>query len=130
MKRPLFVYGSLMRGEELEGYLADSKAQAARTRGQLFRLPAGYPALVPEPDGEWVKGELVSLKNMARLQVLDLVEGVDRGLYKRLQIEVETESQKLRAWAYVMSAKQVRALHGRAISSGDWKTVSRAMRPQ
>ena len=126
MKRPLFVYGSLMRGEELNGYLAGLPCQAARTRGQLFRMPAGYPALHFFPEGDWVKGELLSLQNMARFTVLDLIEGVDRGLYKRVQIPIETETQKLMAWAYTMDVLTIQRRQGVLIPNGDWRSVPRA----
>jgi len=128
VKRPLFVYGSLMQGEELDGYLAGLTPRPAKTRGQLFRLPAGYPTLVPSANSEWVKGELVSLSSMARFRVLDMVEGVGRGLYRREKISIELEGKCLQAWAYVMSAEQVKALGGRPIPSGDWRVVSRATR--
>ena len=126
MKRPLFVYGSLMSGEELNGYLAGLPCQPARTRGQLFRMPAGYPALHCCNEGGWVKGELLSLQNMARFTVLDLIEGVDRGLYKRVQIPIETETQKLMAWAYTMDALAIRKRQGVLIPTGDWRTVPRS----
>ena len=125
MNIPLFVYGSLMEGEELHGYLSGLTSRPARTRGSLFRLPAGYPALVQQPGNQWAKGELFTLQSMARFSVLDLLEGVNRGLYERKKIPVEWQGQTLQAWAYVMNAKQVADFGGKIIPSGDWRNVPR-----
>lgn len=115
-----------MQGEALAGYLSGLQARPARTRGMLFRLPAGYPGLVPTHEGSWVKGELVSVNSMARFTVLDMIEGVDKGLYERAKIPVEIEGQRIQAWAYVMTQKQVKKLGGVPIRSGNWRIVSAA----
>ena len=115
-----------MQGGALAGYLSGLQARPARTRGKLFQLPAGYPGLVPHAEGAWVKGELVSVNSMARFTVLDMVEGVDKGLYERIKIPVEIEGQEIQAWAYVMSEKQVKQLGGTPIRSGAWRVVSPA----
>lgn len=128
MKIPLFVYGSLMKGEPLHGYLAGLDVRQVRTRGKLFRLPAGYPALVPGGGDGWAMGELVSLPSMSKFMVLDLVEGVDRGLYSRRKIHVEWQGQNLNAWAYVMTLKQVEESNGTFIPSGNWRKVPRSTR--
>ena len=128
MKIPLFVYGSLMKGEPLHGYLAGLEAREVRTQGRLFRLPAGYPALVPGKGDGWATGELVSLPSMSKFIVLDMVEGVDRGLYSRQKIQVEWQGQNLNAWAYVMTLKQVNESNGTRIPSGNWRKVPRSTR--
>ena len=117
-----------MEGEPLHGYLAGLTARPARTRGALYRLPAGYPALVPDAGDGWSLGELVSLPSMSKFSVLDLVEGVNRGLYAREKIPVEWEGQILHAWAYVMSPDQISELDGLLIPSGDWRKVPRPNR--
>lgn len=128
MKIPLFVYGSLMEGEPLHGYLAGLDSRKAKTRGALYRLPAGYPALVPEEGQGWATGELISLPSMRKFIVLDMVEGVDRGLYSRRKIQVEWQGQTIHAWAYVMTLKQVEESQGTHIPSGDWRKVPRSAR--
>lgn len=128
MKIPLFVYGSLMKDEPLHGYLAGLEAREVRTRGALYRLPAGYPALVPGEGDGWARGELVSLSSMSKFLVLDMIEGVDRGLYSRRKIQVEWQGQNLNAWAYVMTLKQVEKLKGQHIPSGNWRKVPRSTR--
>lgn len=124
MKRLLFVYGTLMQGQPLEGYLAALSPRPARTKGHLFRLPAGYPALAPHESGDWVQGELVSLPSLARLTVLDMVEGVDKGLFSRRKIPVDFQGQSHHVWAYVMTRSKIEAIGGRPIPSGDWRKVS------
>jgi gamma-glutamylcyclotransferase (GGCT)/AIG2-like uncharacterized protein YtfP len=126
MKRLLFVYGTLMQGQALEGYLSALDPRPARTRGRLFRLPAGYPALVPDASNDWVQGELFSLPSLARLTVLDMVEGVDNGLFSRRKISVDLQGQNHHVWAYVMTPTKVKAIGGKPIPSGDWRQVSYA----
>lgn len=126
MNQFLFVYGTLMQGQSLEGYLAGLSSRPARTQGQLFRLPAGYPALAESNKDDWVHGELVSLPSMSRLTVLDMVEGVNKGLFFRKKIPVQLTNQKLHAWAYVMSLRKIESLGGQPIHSGDWCKVSYA----
>ena len=117
-----------MKGEPLHGYLAGLETREVRTRGTLFRLPAGYPALVPDEGDGWALGELVSLPSMSKFIVLDMVEGVDRGLYSRRKIQVDWQGQNLNAWAYVMTLKQVEESAGTRIPSGNWKKVPRSVR--
>ena len=59
----LFVYGTLMRGEE-RGFLA-ATARPATIQGQLWRAPAGYPALLLVDGGAEIAGEVVALDNPA-----------------------------------------------------------------
>src|SRR5690606_35862758 len=47
----LFVYGTLQQGHAMGNLLATRSRIPVRARGWLWDLPAGYPALVPDPDG-------------------------------------------------------------------------------
>lgn len=127
----LFVYGTLMEGEQSGGLLSGCPSTPARARGDLFRLPAGYPAMVPLPPSTpnlhgdtWVHGELRLLEDPRRLSLLDTFEGVDRGLYKRVKIQVNAESRGVWAWTWVMTPEQIRAKGGVKIKGGDWKRIS------
>jgi gamma-glutamylcyclotransferase (GGCT)/AIG2-like uncharacterized protein YtfP len=124
MNQFLFIYGTLMQGQSLEGYLAGLSPRPARVQGQLFRLPAGYPALVQNNQDNWVHGELVSLPTMSRLTVLYMIEGVNKGLFSRKKIPVHLSSQTLHAWAYVMSLQKIESMRGQPLPSGDWRKVS------
>ena len=120
----LFVYGTLCTGEENAGFLAGLPVEAARVKGQLYRLPAGYPALVADSACRWVLGELVSLDGDVRLGVLDHIEGVEQGLFRRLPVPVEVGHRTVVAWAYLMERTQVRERNGVLIKRGDWRQVS------
>jgi gamma-glutamylcyclotransferase (GGCT)/AIG2-like uncharacterized protein YtfP len=116
MNLPLFVYGTLRSDAPQAALLAGLPRRPATTTGRLYRLPAGYPALVPGTEGV-VAGELVANAS-DRLAVLDRYEGVSEGLYQRVVIPVRSQGTMLEAWAYTMPAAPARG--GRAVRSGRW----------
>jgi gamma-glutamylcyclotransferase (GGCT)/AIG2-like uncharacterized protein YtfP len=120
----LFVYGSLLGGEPNANFLAGMKTEEGRAKGILYRLPAGYPALVPDPGGAWVQGELVTISDPVRLRVLDGLEGVGQGFYRRERLAVSTRGRMVEAWAYVMDGASVRQRGGVLLPTGDWRRVS------
>lgn len=135
---PLFVYGSLMRGQAAEGYLADRLVVPATTRGRLFRVPAGYPALVVDAAGQPIMGELVLDPTPGLFTVLDLYEGVATGLYRRELVRVTrldkpraADGQQtlfartLHAWAYVVTPRQARTRRYHPLEATDWRKISR-----
>jgi len=135
---PLFVYGSLMRGQAADGYLADRRIRAATVRGFLYRVPAGYPALVVDPSGEPIHGELVLDTDPGLLMVLDIYESVGSGLYHRTPVEAVLKDQRsgqrslfggahadtIAAQAYVVSGRQARARRYHRLKATDWRTVA------
>ena len=121
----LFVYGTLMRGEERAGFLANSTARPATIQGQLWRAPAGYPALLLVDGGAEIAGEVVALDNPAILTALDLIEGTSEGLYTRKEAVIQTESGPQRAWVYVMSPLQLRQAGCRPTKATDWRKLTR-----
>ena len=122
MSHPLFVYGTLMSGEAQAGLLGDASRAQAHTRGTLWDLPAGYPALSHGDDR--VEGELVVLPIPGMLAVLDRYEGVDDGLYERVLIDVMVELRRHRAWAYVMTDPRLSG--GRRVPGGGrWSPTRR-----
>jgi gamma-glutamylcyclotransferase (GGCT)/AIG2-like uncharacterized protein YtfP len=125
MKDPgprLFVYGTLMSGCENQGLLRGLGGWRARARGRLYRLEAGYPAMVVEGEGlGWVQGELVELDNPGRLLVLDSFEGVHEGLYSREVIRVAFEGRSAECWAYVMRPDHPRLRNAARLKGGDWR---------
>jgi len=118
----LFVYGTLQRGQPQGALLAPCRRVPASTRGVLWGLPAGYPALVPE-GSEPVHGELVEPVDERLLGLLDHYEGVAEGLYRRVEIEVDVGLRRHVAWAYVMDHPEDRG--GRRIPDGRWRGVVR-----
>ena len=121
----LFVYGTLMRGEEREGFLANLTARPATIRGQLWRAPAGYPALLLVDGGAEITGEVVTLDNPAILTALDLIEGTKEGLYTRTVATIQTETGPQQAWVYVMSPLQLRQAACRQTKTTDWRQLTR-----
>lgn len=129
---PLFVYGSLLLGQRGDGYLGGLERWPARVQGALYRLPAGYPALVVHrsvvPGATWVQGELVRLDRPGRLKVLDIYEGVERGLFRRQLFQVQSGQRSVHAWVYTMSATAIQGQRALRLKGGDWRRVSPAMR--
>lgn len=121
----LFVYGTLMRGEEREGLVVHLQVQTATTRGYLWKAAAGYPALVLHPEGRKIAGEVLALPDPSLFHILDLYEGVSEDLYDRTLIEVETRDGTCEAWAYVMNSLQLKRSKCTPIKTTDWRTLSR-----
>lgn len=121
MNDALFVYGTLMTGQAQEGLLAGCPRRPASVRGTLWDLPAGYPALGPGDDV--VHGEVISEIDVRRLGVLDTYEGVDQGLYRRVEIEVQVGLRREAAWVYLMDDPRLRG--GRKVPDGRWQPTRR-----
>lgn len=115
---PLFTYGTLMSGERQSPLLSGLRRIDARVKGRLFELNAGYPVMVLEGQS-WVYGELVEAPGERRLAILDLYEGVDEGLYRRVRVTVSHHLRFTPAWAYVM--EQAPKTGCRPIPSGQWR---------
>ena len=120
---PLFVYGSLMRGEESDGLLSAFDRQAASCRGSLYMMPAGYPALVPYDSGVPIRGELIQLPDFKMLRVLDHFERVNDGLYIRKEVQVSTGASNVPAWAYVLTPDLARRRRLRKLTVDDWRKL-------
>lgn len=125
----VFVYGTLKPGEcnylrYCEGKVVD--ACPAIALGQLFALPAGYPAMI---SGEGrVYGFLLCFADSAILDDLDQLEDYHPGRspaqneYQRQEIEIfDLNFQPLgKAWAYLMLPDRVRSLGGISLPYGTW----------
>ncbi|MCB9677356.1 MAG: gamma-glutamylcyclotransferase [Alphaproteobacteria bacterium] len=118
----LFVYGTLMRGHVQGGLLKRFEVTQATTTGRMYRLPAGYPALQPGPVGV-VHGELVRSVDARTLSLLDQYEGLDEGLYERIEIDIVTGLRTYGAQAYVM--RDPERLGGILVPSGRWAAAIR-----
>lgn len=121
----LFVYGTLLHGEERAGFVTDLTARPATIRGNLWRAPAGYPALFLDADGAEVSGEVLSLNRPGILATLDLIEGTKEGLYTRTTAPIMTENGQEQAWVYVMSRLQLRQAGCRPTKATDWRKLTR-----
>ncbi len=115
---PLFVYGTLTSSGPQGALLSHLARVPARTRGELWSLPAGYPALVLSSASSFVYGELVAPPGDRILDLLDLYEGVADGLYRRQVIDVVVSLKGEPAWAYVMDPARART--GVRLPDGRW----------
>jgi gamma-glutamylcyclotransferase (GGCT)/AIG2-like uncharacterized protein YtfP len=101
----VFVYGTLKPGQHRWAVLAPftaapEAADPASGPGRLFDTGYGWPAAVFDPRAaDRVPGVVVPLHPASAdeaLAVLDDVEGVDSGLFRRVLIDVEGRA----CWAY------------------------------
>lgn len=120
--RPVFVYGTLRRGEVNDiNRLAPPPLYLgpARIRGTLYDL-GSYPGVVLGGEG-WVLGEiyLVAPELERQLDIIEDVAPAPSGEYARRHVEVEVAGQWRRCLVYEIDAARV---CGRAvIASGDWQ---------
>lgn len=102
---PLFVYGTLRRGESAEDLVARAvtRRAPARAKGRLLAIGAPYPAAVFSPEAaEHVDGELMWLAPGSYAATLDRVDEYENVpfLFRRIAITVESEGAAVEAWAY------------------------------
>src|SRR5436190_10067386 len=73
---PLFLYGTLRKGESAEGEIAADvvRRAPARARGRLLELNAPYPGAVFGADEGWLDGEIVWLKPATFVATIDRVD--------------------------------------------------------
>ncbi|MBU3812124.1 MAG: gamma-glutamylcyclotransferase [Candidatus Niameybacter stercoravium] len=125
----VFVYGSLRTDFwNYDKVLKNRVRQVekGKIKGDLYHLPAGYPAVIP---GEGtVYGEVVTLSQDKILKSLDLLEGYmgegegEENLYVRVKQKVHLEdgSQQM-CWAYIYVDEKAAKKEGKYIPYGDWK---------
>ena len=115
----VFVYGTLLAGEERGHVLDACERRQATVTGQLVDLDRGYPGLVP--GNATVHGELVRLPDGAMLTRLDGIEGFDahtspNNLYRRGFVKVQSGDESVWAWTYYWNGGD-----GRPLPGGDWR---------
>jgi gamma-glutamylcyclotransferase (GGCT)/AIG2-like uncharacterized protein YtfP len=90
----LFVYGTLKRGLSRNRYLDGQQFDGEARTSPYYRLLdcGSYPGLVPAAqlsvDGLSIEGEVWEIDSRC-LQILDEVEAVGEGLYRRARVELE-----------------------------------------
>lgn len=124
----VFVYGTLLQGENRGGLIRDAtplRIVRARTPGRLVDL-GDYPGLIPAcGSGQWVVGEYAEFPALESLLAqLDIIEEYvaddeARSLYLRRSVPVVLEDEtQCCAWAYVYNRRY--DPHD-IIKSGDWR---------
>jgi gamma-glutamylcyclotransferase (GGCT)/AIG2-like uncharacterized protein YtfP len=113
---PVFVYGSLKRGERNHHWIAAGtyRGEALLPGARLYDLGPFPMAVASDDPADTIAGELYAV-TPAMLAALDRFEGVPR-LYERQSWRLADGSQ---AWVYVGRQRQVR--HGARITSGIWQ---------
>lgn len=105
MKTHIFVYGTLQPGQSrwriVEPFAVGSHtAIRAVAQGQLFDTGYGWPAAVFSPGVSYpVPGVVIAIRPESiheALTMLDAVEGVGSGLFRRITIKVERRP----CWTY------------------------------
>jgi len=116
--KSLFVYGTLRSGEAQHGLVAHLTATDAKTRGTLYHLSAGYPALQLKGES-WVHGQILTAPDPRLLQILDVYEGVHEGLFQRVTTEALIGLVRHEVWVYAM--KNPLRHKGKIIPGGRWR---------
>ena len=120
----VFVYGSLMQGMRLHGYLEKSKFLGnGEIRGKLFPNPF-LQTLAPIVilDSSWgnvVQGEVYEVSQKT-LKLLDRVEGHPY-LYKRVQEESKLWEASLQGYS-VLRDTWIYTWPTECVESGNWRT--------
>ena len=125
----VFVYGTLKPGEAnfsayCNGYVEFQ--QKAYTKGVLYDLPFGYPAMT---EGEnKIAGVLLIFNDDRILNNLDRLEGYqselpdDSNEYYRRLVPVYNLSEQFiaHAWTYFMTPQKVQRYGGKRVQSNFW----------
>lgn len=137
--RPVFVYGTLRRGERNRALVADAARSAPGWLDghALHGQGLAIPYITPSP-GSRVRGELVWPRDggedelLARLDALEgfVAEGDPANHYDRVGRTCRSDDgARVAAWVYV-AGPDARAWLGagpdRAVPSGDWRDAERA----
>jgi gamma-glutamylcyclotransferase (GGCT)/AIG2-like uncharacterized protein YtfP len=114
----VFVYGTLKRGGSNHHFMADASfvGNAQTPPGYTLYEITGYPGMVrDEGDREGVRGEVWSVGDEC-LADLDVLEGVDEGLYSREAVPLGApfDNQPVEAYYYL------RATEGRPRIGPEW----------
>jgi len=126
---PVLVYGTLRRGMANHARFCFDVIDVvpAWTRGRLFALPYGFPAMVPADDGRVIGEILVFPDPAAALRRLDHLEGFRPDgprHYDRLVVAAHplAGDEPVRAWCYVYQPDRLRDVGPGAclVVGGDW----------
>jgi gamma-glutamylcyclotransferase (GGCT)/AIG2-like uncharacterized protein YtfP len=113
-RSPVFVYGTLMRGQSAHAYLSDAEyAGEYRLPGYAMYDLGRYPGIVPKP-GQTVYGEVYRVSDRM-LREMDRYEG-EGSLYHRVRVNAENESGTASVYVYVYAKKT----GSRLIPDGRW----------
>jgi gamma-glutamylaminecyclotransferase len=98
----VFVYGTLKRGDCRHRFMAGGRFLGLATTAPGYRMYhlGEYPALVEDPTGGQVEGEVFEVSD-ATLRLLDEVEGVADTLYVRKPVPLVDRFSSMTVEAYL-----------------------------
>jgi len=118
MRNPVFVYGTLKKGENNHFFLKNSEfICSTQTSGKYTMLDLGsYPAVIISPKNYYISGEIYEVNDATFLQ-LDRLEDYPNYYIRRM---IMTKAGIL-AWMYYFPT-----FNGEMImDSGDWSFIRR-----
>lgn len=130
----IFVYGSLLKDfwnhDKVLKYRTRSM-QKGTIKGELYHLPAGYPAIAS--GHTTIHGEMYTLSHDKHLKSIDLLEGYTGNekidLYIREKREVTlADGSTEHCWVYIYRNEDYVISKGKHIPHGDWKRFMNARR--
>jgi gamma-glutamylaminecyclotransferase len=104
----VFVYGTLKRGGENHGWIAQQEFVSEAQTAPLYRMHDldGYPGMVLSAEGISIQGEIWSVDE-AGLARLDVLEDTEGGEYERVLVQLEGEfaTQEVEGYIYLRSVE-------------------------
>lgn len=120
----LFVYGTCLRGQGAEGYVAHLPCAPATCRGVLYRSPRATPGLVPDETGPDIHGEALRFSDPSILALLDVYLQAGGGVLTRQRVPITVHGKALTAWAYVTSHTRAHQRGYRRLQATDWRSIA------
>ena len=120
----LFVYGSCLRGQAGEGYVAHLPFAPATCRGVLYRSPRATPGLVTDSTGAEIQGEALRFSDPSVLSLLDVFLQAGGGTLLRKRVPITVRGRDLEAWAYVLTHDVARRRGFRRLQATDWRSIA------
>ena len=121
----VIVYGTLKKGGRLSSYLDDSEyiIDTVVTGFKMYDSKSGFPfAVKTDEDDDWIWGEKYDVHS-GTLRTLDIVESVQSGLFKRIDLREMKQNLKEPIYIYVSTLSKMSSfgLEPEEIESGRWK---------
>ena len=90
----VIVYGTLKKGGRLHSYMRDSKflMDVAVKGFKMYDSKSGFPFIEEGDEDDHIWGEKYEIDE-GTLRTLDIVEGIDEGLFKRVDLK------ELKGWS-------------------------------
>jgi len=114
----VFVYGTLRQGQPNHWRLRGEFVGRGTVYGEMFSIGNGFPAAVFNSDGI-IRGEVYEV-DAECMKRLDILEGIDRGLYRKVRIAVHMGNGTFPVvWAYEGCESLIENASGK-VPGGDW----------